>query len=167
MTTDQKKRREQGQRLRAARIEAGYKSSRTAALENGWKESSYSAHERGTRTIGQDDAERYAKRLRLRGAKVTPQLILFGAELHPPTPDVSGITEEQGHVVRLVFQAFLEWAMSADEIRDKMQDPAYQAGIARVAAQYAQSRTIHEAARRGDEAALDLVRLALEMKHEQ
>ena len=38
---------EQGKRLKAARVAAGYRSSREAALQNEWPESSYRAHEIG------------------------------------------------------------------------------------------------------------------------
>jgi phage repressor protein C with HTH and peptisase S24 domain len=76
-------RREQGRRLTQARQAANYRSARAAAMENGWPESSYRAHEAGTRTIGQDDAERYARRFRLGGAQVTAQNILFGAAEEP------------------------------------------------------------------------------------
>lgn len=73
-------RRAQGVRLAAARGAAGYRSAREAALANGWPESSYRAHETGRRTIGQDDAERYARRFRARGAAITAREILFGDE---------------------------------------------------------------------------------------
>lgn len=69
---------QQGIRLRQAREAAGYKSAREAALTNRWAESSYRAHESGTRTIGQDDAERYARRYRALGARVSARSILFG-----------------------------------------------------------------------------------------
>jgi phage repressor protein C with HTH and peptisase S24 domain len=68
----------QGRRLAAARLAAGYRSARAAALANGWPESTYRAHEAGTRTIGQDDAERYAGRFRSRGSPATARQILFG-----------------------------------------------------------------------------------------
>jgi hypothetical protein len=74
------KRQEQGSRLRKARKDAGYRSARSAALANNWAESTYRAHEGGTRTIGQDDAEAYAKRLRHKGVAVTAAFILFGEE---------------------------------------------------------------------------------------
>lgn len=70
-------RKAQGRRLKAARTAAGYRSAREAALDNEWPESSYRAHEGGTRTIGQDDAERYARRFRNAGAAVSAQSILF------------------------------------------------------------------------------------------
>jgi hypothetical protein len=81
---------EQGRRLRNAREAAGYRSARDAALQNEWPESSYRAHENGTRTIGQDDAERYASRFRAAGVDVTAQSILFG-----PDP-ADGFRETQG-----------------------------------------------------------------------
>lgn len=68
----------QGRRLAAAREAAGFRSARDAALSNGWPESTYRAHETGTRTIGQDDADRYATRYRAEGVNVTAQAILFG-----------------------------------------------------------------------------------------
>jgi phage repressor protein C with HTH and peptisase S24 domain len=71
----------QGKRLAAARTAAGYRSAREAALANSWPESTYRAHETGNRTIGLDDAERYARRFRARGADVTAQQILFGEGL--------------------------------------------------------------------------------------
>lgn len=73
-------RRRQGERLQRARKAAGYRSAREAALENNWPESSYRTHEGGTRTIGLDDAERYARRFRAAGVKVTAKEILFDGE---------------------------------------------------------------------------------------
>ncbi len=52
-------------------------------MQNEWPESSYRAHEAGTRTIGQDDAERYTRRFRAAGAKATAQSILFGDPAAP------------------------------------------------------------------------------------
>jgi SOS-response transcriptional repressor LexA len=76
-------RKAQGRRLAAARKAAGWRSARAAALENGWPESTYRAHEGGTRTIGQDDAERYARRFQAAGVAVTAQAILFDQERQP------------------------------------------------------------------------------------
>lgn len=70
--------RAQGARLRAAREAAGYRSARAAALDHGWPESTYRAHENGTRTIGQDDAERYARIFRTKGVRFGAESILFG-----------------------------------------------------------------------------------------
>lgn len=75
---DPKIRKAQGARLKQARKAAGYRSGREAALQNEWAESTYRAHEGGTRTIGQDDAERYAARFRFDGVEVTARGILFG-----------------------------------------------------------------------------------------
>lgn len=68
----------QGKRLAAAREAAGFRSSRAAAIQYGWPESTYRAHEGGSRTIGQDDAERYTARFRSAGVRVTAKDILFG-----------------------------------------------------------------------------------------
>lgn len=50
-----------GDRLKAARLKAGYKSARGAALAMGWPPSSYAAHENGQNDFSPDDAERYAR----------------------------------------------------------------------------------------------------------
>lgn len=83
---DDRLRKAQGTRLAEARSKAGWRSARAAALENGWKESSYRAHEAGTRTIGQDDAETYARRFRAAGVAVTAQEILFGSDARRQIP---------------------------------------------------------------------------------
>lgn len=67
-----------GARLRSARKAAGFRSASSAAEQFGWPTSTYVAHENGSRTIGQDDAERYAKAFKARGAKVSAPVILFG-----------------------------------------------------------------------------------------
>lgn len=69
-----KKREAQGMRLRRAREAAGYRSAMSAAQAFGWRVSSYGAHERGSRTIGQDDAERYARAFK----NITAEEMLFG-----------------------------------------------------------------------------------------
>lgn len=93
MTVD-RTRKAQGERLAAARARAGWRSARAAALENGWAESSYRAHENGSRTIGQDDAETYARRFRAAGVQVSAQEILFGAgATTDPTPATSVAAE--------------------------------------------------------------------------
>jgi SOS-response transcriptional repressor LexA len=78
IVTDDATRIAQGKRLAEARKAAGWRSGRAAALDNGWPESSYRAHEAGKRTIGQDDAERYARRYRAAGVRITAEEILFG-----------------------------------------------------------------------------------------
>lgn len=77
---DDKIRKQQGERLAQARARAGWRSARSAALDNQWAESTYRAHENGSRTIGQDDAETYARRFKAAGVDVTAQGILFGFE---------------------------------------------------------------------------------------
>lgn len=90
MNKDERIKKEQGERLALARKAAGYRSAREAALENRWPESSYRAHEGGTRTIGQDDAERYARRFSAAGIDVSAKSILFGSEddVAPPPRNV-------------------------------------------------------------------------------
>lgn len=70
-------RKAQGNRLKDARKAAGYRSAAEAAEANGWKDGTYRTHEAGTRTIGPDDAEKYAKRFRARGVDISAPQILF------------------------------------------------------------------------------------------
>jgi hypothetical protein len=84
---------EQGSRLTAARIDAGFVKSRAqAAKEAKWSISTLGAHETGTRTIGLDDAERYARFYASKGANVTAVEILCGppkqAKITPNESDV-------------------------------------------------------------------------------
>lgn len=111
MNRESSRRLEQGARLKAARVAAGYRSAREAAAENGWKESSYRAHENGTRTIGQDDAERYARRFRALGAHTSAKLILFGEE-----PAAGGAPAPPGRFAMRVVP-LLSW-VSAGELVD-------------------------------------------------
>jgi hypothetical protein len=82
-------RKRQGARLKEARIDAGFKSAREAAIACGWAESSYRAHEGGTRTIGRDDADKYARRFKTLGSTIASESILYpdGKGGSPPESD--------------------------------------------------------------------------------
>lgn len=82
-------RRQQGRRLKEARARF-YKSAREAALDNEWPESTYRSHEGGTRTMGDDDAARYARRF-----KVRAEWIKYGGSegTHVDNPDIQSVTE--------------------------------------------------------------------------
>ncbi|MGB3044159.1 MAG: helix-turn-helix transcriptional regulator [Xanthobacteraceae bacterium] len=102
----------QGKRLAEARAAAGYRSARAAAEGCGWKESSYRSHENGTRKIGEDDAEKYAKKYRTLGVNITAQKILFGDKpSHSPTTKSGRISldaivaEESDEEVRRIAEA--------------------------------------------------------------
>lgn len=112
VTREQALRKEQGARLKAARIAAGYRSAAEAAASNDWAESTYRAHEAGTRTMGQDDAERYARRFRGLGVRITAQEILFGVAA-PPEPQPHAAAGR--FVARVV--PLLSW-VSAGELAD-------------------------------------------------
>lgn len=84
--------RAQGARLATARKAAGFRSARAAASNCGWKESSYRAHETGVRKIGDDDAERYARKFRGFGVNVTAQGILFGDQASQPLQKVGRVS---------------------------------------------------------------------------
>lgn len=87
---EEKVRKEQGERLGEARVLAGYRSAREAALAHEWPESTYRAHENGTRTIGLDDATRYARAFRRPNIEISAGGILFGAQELAPAGQVRG-----------------------------------------------------------------------------
>lgn len=64
-----------GDRLRAARISAGYKSASSAALAVGMAESAYRSHENGANGYSAEQAQLYAKVF-----NTSPALLLFGEE---------------------------------------------------------------------------------------
>lgn len=66
-------------RLKAARIKAGYAEAAQAARAFGWKEVTYSKHESGERGLRPKVAERYAKAFR-----VTPEYLLYARSKLPP-----------------------------------------------------------------------------------
>jgi SOS-response transcriptional repressor LexA len=71
--------------------------------------STYRAHEGGTRTIGQDDAERYARRFRAAGANITAPIILFGT--------LPATQTEPADQSKLIQVPLLSW-VSAGELVD-------------------------------------------------
>ena len=131
MNKEERLRREQGRRLTQARQAANYRSARSAAMENGWPQSSYRAHEAGTRTIGQDDAERYARRFRLHGAQVTAQDILFGAAeepSHEAEPVLGDLLEIRLDHIDLPF--LVDEGIVAFKVRGESMRPSYRDGDA-------------------------------------
>ena len=78
-------------RLRQARIDAGYSSAAEAAQRFGWQESAYRHHENGTRNYGPDAAKKYG-----RAFKVKPGWLLGLDKINdlPPTP--SNAADELG-----------------------------------------------------------------------
>lgn len=65
-----------GERLREARIKAGYSSASAAAKAHGWVVSSYTAHENGQNDYNSEQAELYGRLY-----KVSPEWLLFGREI--------------------------------------------------------------------------------------
>ena len=70
----------QHERLREARIKAGFRSMKAAAEAYDWSYNTYKANECGTRLMSKDNAQKYAKRF-----KVDLQWLLFG-ENKPTAP---------------------------------------------------------------------------------
>lgn len=81
------------QRLRAYREAAGFRFASQAARHYRWKESTYRSHDNGTRSIGDDDADRYAEKFSRPGRKITGKDIMYGPAETPADPAESGITQ--------------------------------------------------------------------------
>lgn len=59
-----------GQRLRRARLNAGFASAAEAARRHGWNDVTYTSHENGTRGIGLAAAKKYAKAYRIDASEI-------------------------------------------------------------------------------------------------
>lgn len=98
------------ERLRAARIAAGYENGSDAARAFGWTPATYLGHENGSRGVRADSAARYG-----RAFNVPPEWILFGkgspgrAEPRPPKPIYL-----RGYVQAGLWQPNWEWEGEAD-----------------------------------------------------
>jgi len=69
------------ERLKTARIKAGFESARAAAEAWGVPYATYGAHENGSRGVRLEDIPSYARRLR-----VSPEWLAFGTGDTPPSP---------------------------------------------------------------------------------
>lgn len=69
------------ERLRQARIDAGFESAAAAAQRFDWRPTTYAGHENGSRGFGVDLVETYARAFR-----VAPEWLLFGRSSASSTP---------------------------------------------------------------------------------
>jgi DNA-binding XRE family transcriptional regulator len=58
---DRETKKKRAERLREARLRAGYTSAAAAARQFRWTKPTYAGHENGSRTFSWEDAQRYAK----------------------------------------------------------------------------------------------------------
>lgn len=77
------------ERLRTARLRAGYETGKDAAIALGVKVSTYLGHENGSRGITTKKAEHYARRF-----KVPEQWLLYGVGPEPGAENAGGDTAE-------------------------------------------------------------------------
>lgn len=92
-------------RLRQARINAGYESATAAARAFGWEPAAYRHHENGTRAFDVDTAKRYAKAF-----KVKPGWLLSLDKDPAPTGEAALRTiEVTGAVAAGVWKEGVEW----------------------------------------------------------
>lgn len=76
-----------GERLRKARIDAGFASARSAAVKHRWSPSTYAAHENGQNDFKPDVAAKYAKAFH-----TSPAWLLTGeTESRTPTAAIDGV----------------------------------------------------------------------------
>lgn len=90
-----------GERLRAARIAAGFDSATAAAAFHGWTPSTYTAHENGQNGFKVKQAVVYA-----RAFKVSPEWLQFGA--NPPPPDAQSIDAQLRELPQDVSRALIQ-----------------------------------------------------------
>ncbi|MDO6485814.1 helix-turn-helix transcriptional regulator [Shimia thalassica] len=103
-------------RLKEARIAAGFRSAREAADSFGWTGSTYAAHENGTRGIKPSDIEKYARAFRS-----DPCLIAFGQTTTKST--IAGVPESVlREVIRFVMSHDGAKSASKDDIADLIVD---------------------------------------------
>lgn len=72
---------EMANRLRDARVQAGYSSASAAARAHGWKTSTYIAHENGQNDFGSEQAQEYA-----RAFKTEAEWLVWGR--NPPSTGI-------------------------------------------------------------------------------
>lgn len=71
---------DKNQRLRQARVNAGFATAREACKAHGWGEAAYTHHENGTRNFPEAKAVLYANAF-----NVSPTWLIFGKEIAKPT----------------------------------------------------------------------------------
>ncbi|SPJ27648.1 hypothetical protein TRM7615_01138 [Falsiruegeria mediterranea M17] len=99
-------------RLKQARMEAGFRSAQEAADRFGWTASTYAAHENGTRGMKPDAIERYAKAFRS-----DPCFIAFGTQNSKPS--IAGVSDR---VLREVIQLIMEHDGARDAAPSEIAD---------------------------------------------
>ncbi|RBW58431.1 hypothetical protein DS909_06695 [Phaeobacter gallaeciensis] len=103
-------------RLKQARIDAGFRSAREAANRFNWTGSTYAAHENGTRGIKTPEIQRYAQAFR-----ADPCFIAFGIETQ--TNPIAGVSEKVlREVVNFVMDHEGAKESSADVLADLIID---------------------------------------------
>jgi len=96
-------------RLRKARIAAGYDSASAAARAYGWNGPAYTHHENGTRGITVEAAKRYARAFRVNPGWL---LALDKVEVAPAEASRERIVEVTGSVAAGVWRETTEWPQS-------------------------------------------------------
>jgi SOS-response transcriptional repressor LexA len=132
-------------RLRTARIDAGFASAAEAAKARGWTVPTYTSHENATRGFGVDEAKRYA-----RAFKVNPGWLLALDQIRAPEVtllDSDAPVREtlwvKGSVAAGVWREQIEWPR--DEWFEIEVGPPPRAGVERFALRmegYSMDRTI-------------------------
>lgn len=103
-----------GDRLKNARIAAGYSSASAAAKAHGWRVSTYIAHENGQNDFDPDRAEIYA-----RAFKTAGEWLVFGKEAPPASIDAQLRSLPPNEAKRLFekFSAMIEGVKVVGKIK--------------------------------------------------
>lgn len=112
---------EKNERLKQARIDAGFRFASHAADSLGVKRPTYAHHENGTRDFGADEARQYARRF-----KVSVEWLLYGTKPGAtteigdlePSPSQLGIIPIRGEVAAGVWREYDELAQDLGEPTD-------------------------------------------------
>lgn len=95
------------ERLREARIAAGFESASDAAREFGWERSTYGHHENGTRPFNVEQAKRYARAFRVNPGWL---LALDKVQAVPISTEKERIVEVTGAVAAGIWRETWEWS---------------------------------------------------------
>jgi phage repressor protein C with HTH and peptisase S24 domain len=105
-----------GERLKKARIEAGFSSASSAAKKHGWAVSTYTAHENGQNNYGPQRAKIYGKAF-----KTEPEWLLLGRQPMENGPGIdSQLLEMQPEMSRALidrFNAMIEGAKIIGKVK--------------------------------------------------
>lgn len=107
----------QGERLRQARVEAGYSSAREAATAHGWVVSTYTAHENGQNGLSTNAAQKYAEAFKTKADWLLLGNAAMGPELNGIEDQLRKLPPEAAKELVLKFNSMIEGVRIALKIK--------------------------------------------------